>query len=192
MKKRPLKRSPLATVFHGERSLLNCLRPQKSYPEDTLNSYRVIAKKTDPEEDFIQVANYFLDLHKKVGKDRDEMLTLQAFNYARGNLKGKPPLEKAFMELINKTGDVNESIRALRLMTTPFKDESFYDRRDAMLGLVNTRKIRGVEAFEISDSLENAKEQLIHRAKEQSGEQKTVKEDDEYVIIGGIKLKKRS
>ena len=50
-----------------------------------------------------------------------------------------------------------------------------------------------VKALLISDNLEDAKEQVMHQINQQNGGEanKTIKQDDEYVIIGGVKLKKK-
>jgi hypothetical protein len=50
-----------------------------------------------------------------------------------------------------------------------------------------------VKELLISDTLQDAKDQLIHNATVKPGEggKTTISQDDEYVIIGGVKLKKK-
>ncbi len=122
----------------------------KNYTSDeALTIYGVIAKRTNTGESFEDAANYFIDLRDNLKDMSDYQDILQVFNYTKGTLQGKPILEKAFADNIKKTQDINSSVKAMRLMTTPIADESFYDRRDAMQSLVDTVGKDGVEAYEM-------------------------------------------
>jgi len=133
---------------------------------DAETVYSVIAKRTDADEDFEKVADYYMDLRNKVNDRFNTMETLQAFNYSRSNLKGNPILEKAFVDIIKGTGDINETIRGLRLITTPIANETFSDRRDAMQMLTDTAGKDGVTAFELASQYMLPGETIRDSAKE--------------------------
>ena len=136
------------TSFAKRFDIFKKIKAQNYNSKGALTVYNVIAKRTEANETFEDAANYFLDLRTNLKDVFDSSETLQAFNYAKGTLQGKPILEKAFADNIKKTRDINASVKAMRLMTTPIGSESFYDRRDAMQSLVDEVGERGVEAYE--------------------------------------------
>ncbi|MCE1247264.1 MAG: hypothetical protein LWY06_11520 [Firmicutes bacterium] len=134
-------------------------------PDNADNVYSVIAKRTDSGEKFADVANIFFDMQGKLGGKTNTLETLQAFNYARVNLKSNPRLEKSFIEFYKNTLDINESIKGLRVMTTPVADESFDTREKALISLAETAGKNAVSAYETvvqflkpGDSLQQAAE----------------------------------
>lgn len=141
---RPINDTPFTNRFEIFKNL-----EKNVSRKNALTAYTVIADSTGPKEDFKKVAGYFLDLEKKVGSRFDHLELMQAFNYARANLKGKPPLQQAYVEIINGTGDINDSIRGLQMITTPVNNETFWDRKDAMKNLVDTAGSEGVNMYEV-------------------------------------------
>lgn len=152
--------------FAKKYDIFSRIKGQRYSNEEALTIYGVITKRTDAKESFEDAANYFIDLRDNLKDMSGYQDILQVFNYAKGTLQGKPILEKAFAENIKKTQDINSSIKAMRLMTTPVANESFYDRRDAMQSLVDTVGKDGVEAYEVVNTYRSPDENIKDAASE--------------------------
>ena len=143
-----LKKSAGKLSFAERTAIFNKLRSVDMITSNPMKVYDAVLAETKEGESFDDNAEYYASLKENYAWRCHGSSLIKVFCYAKRNLQNNPDREKVFGEILREAEKPDIAIKALELLDTPIADESYDDRKGAMIELLKADAAEGIKGYE--------------------------------------------